>query len=309
MPTDPSVLYGAELVTVPYVSVPEFKVEPTFLQLDNLVSGSVSASANDAELNNKLIQASQWASDTANMPLHGHYVSEPKNLYVTKDGTLSWHPSHNPVQLITALSWAVVLGAPSTFTAITDLTGQWITGQAQVEVPFAPMSSGWNAIQLGPPASSRIRTIWQYLAGFANTTLASVANINDTTITVVDPTGFIGGTTGLFPGTRFRIWTPGAEEACTVASTYVVGSPTVPLVSALSKAHAVGDNASALPSTLKLAVTNYACALLSHPDTAAEDQFPDSRSQLTTRADDARKAGTGLVAEAYRLLRSYMRVR
>lgn len=302
MPTDPSVLYGAELVTVPYVSVPEFKVEPTFLQLDNLVSGSIVPAAQDAELNNKLIQASQWATDTANMPLHGHYVVQNATMYVTKDGTLNWHPAHNPVQTVTALSWAVVLGAPSTFTPITDLTGVWITGQAQVEVPFAPMSSGWNAIQLGPPASSRIRTIWTMIAGYANTTLAVLSNINDTTITVADPTGLVSGS-------RFRIWTPGAEEAATVASTYVVGSPTVPLVSALTKAHAVGDNVSAMPSTLKLAVVNYASALLSHPDTAAEDQFPDSKSQLTTRADDARKAGTGLVAEAYRLLRSYMRVR
>src|SRR5256885_10959209 len=104
--SDPSSLYGAELVSVPYVSTAAFKAYPTYAELDNLVVGAISAAANLAQLNDMLIMSSQWATDTCNMPLHAHIKVENTRLRVQRDGSLSWHPQHNPVRLVTALSYA-----------------------------------------------------------------------------------------------------------------------------------------------------------------------------------------------------------
>jgi hypothetical protein len=83
----------------------------------------------------------------------------------------------------------------------------------------------------------------------------------------------------------------------------------VPLNAPLVNAHAAGVTVSAIPSSIQLAVVYYTCALLMRPDARAEDQFPDTRTGITTRSEDARRDGTGLVAEAYRQMRSYSRVR
>lgn len=300
--TNPPSNFGAELVTVPYVTTATFAAYPSYAELDNLVTGIISQSANLAELNNELIRASQWATDQANVPLHAHIKVENKVLRCQPNGSISFHPAHNPVKLVTALQYAWDLTAvPVT---VADLTGQWIEESAQVNLAFPAMSTSLNNIQFGPPAgtSSPLYTTWTYQAGYVNTTLAASSLANATSVTVTDPTGIV-------PGDRLRVWEPGVEEACTVGAAYVTGSTTVPLVSGLTNAHVAGAGLSAIPGSIQLAVIYYTCALLMRPDSRTEDQFPDARTGITTRSEDARRDGSGLISEAYRQIRSYMRVR
>lgn len=304
--SDPSNLYGAELVTVPYVSVASFAAFPSYAELDNLVTGVISASANNAQLNDLLIQSSQWALDQINMPVHGVVHTENVKMRPQRNGSLSWHPSRNPVRSIIGMQYCYDgnFGASGSVQIVTDFTGVWIEEDTQVNLPFAAMGGTLNGLQFGPPGGwqSEIYSTWTYHAGFPHALLAASTIVGAQVITVTDPTAIV-------PGSRLRIWEPGVEEACTVAASYAVGSTTVPLNSPLVNAHASAVTVSAIPSTVQLAVVYYTCALLMRPDSRAEDQWPDTRTGITTRSEDTRKDGTGLVAEAYRQLRSYGRVR
>lgn len=304
--SDPSALYGAELVTLPYVTPASFAAYPSYAELDNLVTGVITAAANNAQLNNMLVQSSQWVTDQANVPLHAHNKAENKLMRVASNGSLSWHPAHNPVKLVTGLqySWSGNFGATGSVQTVTDFTGVWIEESAQVNLPFAAMNGTMNGLQFGPVGGwqSPLYTSWAYQAGFPNALLAASTSAGAQVLTVTDPTGIV-------PGDRLRIWEPGVEEAVTVAASYGVGSTTVPLNSPMTNAHTTIAGVSAMPSSIMLAVVYYTCALLMRPDSRAEDQWPDTRTGITTRSEDARKDGTGMVAEAYRQIRSYQRVR
>jgi hypothetical protein len=63
-----------------------------------------------------------------------------------------------------------------------------------------------------------------------------------------------------------------------------------------------------MPAEARTAIAQYATALLMRPDTAAEDQFPNTQLASNTRRNDPQD-GSGLIAEAARTLSSYGRVR
>ena len=290
------------MTTVPYLTTATFKAYPTYLDLQNLVSGDSNAAHQDAELYNMLLRATNWAIGQCNQPLHAHARTENRRLRPDRQGRLKWHPSDNPVKQLTALSYGYL---PNALTAVADLTGVWIESDRQIVFPLAPLSPQWGALQFGPPpGQAEVYTTWTYVAGYVVTTLAGAANAGLSSLTVKDPTGIVAGDT-------LRIWEPGVEEAVTVAGSYIAGSTTVPLTANLANSHTSGAGISQLPADAQQAVVNYTCALLLRPDTTKEDAFPDANVSVSTRTDDSRKDGTGLVAEAIRLLRDggYGRVR
>jgi hypothetical protein len=288
------------LPTVPYLTVATFKAYPTYLDLQNLRSGDTVLADQDAELYNILLRASSWAVSHCNQPLHAHTMTQNKRLRPDRSGRLKWHPDHNPVKQVTALSYGY---RPNQMQAITDLTGIWVEDDRQIVADVAPLGVAFGALQFGPPSwSSEVYTTWIFWAGYVTTTLANSPTQAATSVQVTDPTAVIAGDV-------LRIWEPGSEESITVANTYVPGSTTVPLTAGLAHAHTTGAGISQLPADAQQAVVNYAVALLLRPDTAKDDAFPDAPVQPTTRDEDSRKDGSGLVAEAIRLLRPYRRVR
>jgi len=287
-------------LTTPYLTVATFKAYPTYLDLQNLVSGDAVLAHQDDELNNILLRASAWALGVCNQPLHAHSNTQNVRLRPDRQGRLKWHPADNPVKKITGLSYGYQPGA---LQAVTDLTSQWIEDDSQVIIQFGPLSPQFGAIQFGPPPGSvEVYTTWTYLAGYVVTTLTATTIVGATSLQVADPTGIL-------PGDVLRIWEPGFDEAVTVADTYVAGSTTVPLAAGTANPHIVGAGISQLPADAQQAVVNYAVALLLRPDTSKDDAFPDAPVPVSTRTDDSRKDGSGLVAEAIRLLRPYGRVR
>jgi hypothetical protein len=288
------------LPTTPYLTVPTFKAYPTYLDLQNLRSGDTVLADQDAELTNILLRASVWAVGHCNQPLHAHSTTQNLRLRPDRSGRLKWHPAHNPVKQVTALSYGYY---PNQMQAITDLTGIWIEDDRQIIADVAPLSVGFNALQFGPPSwSSEVYTTWTYLAAYVTTTLANNPTQGATSLQVTDPTGVIAGDV-------LRIWEPGVEEPVIVANTYVPGSTTVPLTTGLTHPHTAAAGISQLPADAQQAIVNYAVALLLRPDTSKDDAFPDAPVQPSTREEDSRKDGSGLVAEAIRLLRPYRRTR
>jgi hypothetical protein len=289
-------------ITVPYVTVASFRASPTFLDSKTLNVGSVAAADQDAELYNQLLKASSWASNTVcNMPLHAHANSENLRLRPDRNGLIKFLASDAPVRAVTAFSYGYNPGAGN-LRAVTDLTSQWIEGDAQVVFSFGLGSAGFNSLQFGPAYGSELFTTWGYVAGFANTTLTNAPIAGASSLLVKDPTG-------IYAGDTLRIWEPGKEEAVTVGPAYVAGATTLPLTAPLINAHTIGAGISGFPPDILQAVTNYAVALLMRPDSMAEDQFPDNAPPATARARDPRKNAGGLVAEALSLLRSYVRPR
>jgi hypothetical protein len=125
--------------------------------------------------------------------------------------------------------------------------------------------------------------------------------------------------TGIQPGGQYRIWEPGVEETITISPSWmppptaVPPNTPIPTVVTLAQptlfAHTTGQDVSAMPAEMRLAVINYAVSQLMRPDTAAEDAYPDTHHAAGTRQSDSRQDGSGLVTEAERILDRYRRIR
>jgi hypothetical protein len=292
-------------VITPYVSAAAFKAHPTYLDLDGLRVGSPDPADQTAELVNILLQASAWADNQCNQPLGAHLKVQKFRQRLDRYGRLLVHADDNPVAAVTGLSWGY---SPSALTAVTDLSGVWIEDGRQIVItlpgPSIPSSAG---LQFGGPVGEMYVEML-YVAGFVATVLQADALAGATSLTVADPAG-------ITPGGQYRIWEPGAEETVTVSSAWTPPAVNVPAVATAVSlaaptqyAHAVGHDVSGMPAEARTAIAQYATALLMRPDTAAEDQFPNTQLASNTRRNDPQD-GSGLIAEAARTLSSYGRVR
>lgn len=286
------------MLTQPYLTVAEFRAHPTFLDSNNLRTGQGQLQQ-DAALFNILLEASEWADDKVDMPLGAHLRTENTRMTPDRTGRLRYHPEHAPV--ITVLGMGV--GAtPDTIGAQAD-PQVWTENDGRIIVAFAPSSGqGMSSLQFGAPAVGQEQLVsWTYVAGFPSTQLAASALVGDQTLDVVDAIGITAGTV-------LRLWTPGLEEAVTVAS---LAGDVLTLSRPLANAHATGDTCSALPSTARQAVINYATFLLMRPSSTAEQITSGNAPSSSSTSGDARRTGrsTYLYDEACKLLKSYKRIR
>lgn len=293
--------------TVPYVTVAEFTAHPTFLDLDNLRVGDSAITDQQDALNELLLKASSWARDTCDQPLHAHVLTEQRRLAADRYGRVKFTPAHGPVRQVTGLSYGSTIG---TLTALTAPVA-WIDGtghepQNAVTVELSgPQAGAWvGSLQFGGPVpGGQLYVRWTTVCGYSNTTVATDTTAAATALPLAD-------VTGVQPGDTLRICDPGSEEAITVADTWnpTTGPASIPLTGGLVSAHKAAAGVSAIPGDAKLAVINYTAALLLRPDSGSGDPFADAPVSPTTRNADPRRSGTGLVAEARRLLTSFGRV-
>lgn len=293
--------------SIPYVSAAAFKAHPTYLDLDDLRSGSNLDSDQTAELVNLLLMASDWADNRANQNLGAHVVTQNCRARFDRNGNLKISAENTPV--ISVLS----VGYGWTPTALTTISAAsaWIEDGRNIVIPLGGGGGAWSgSLQFGSPvAGGEVFVQLVYVAGWVATQSPVASLAGASTLTVADPTGIL-------PGQSYRIWDPGAEEDVTVSPTWTPPAATVPIVPAsvtlatpTVSAHAAGHDFSGMPSDMRLAVTNYAVSALMRPDTAHEDSYPDTRLSPGTRQRDPRQDGSGLVAEAERILSRYQRVR
>ncbi|MEE1838208.1 hypothetical protein [Streptomyces sp. SP17KL33] len=282
------------MAATPYVTAAEFTAHPTFLDLDGLRSGVSSADAQTAELVNILLKASAWADGHCNQPLAAHQVQLRTQGRIDRDGNLVLFPADRPVLSVDAVSYG------STFTNMTTALAP-VARVNRDQTILIPV--GRSAALSG----GRVYVDLTYTAGWVSTILAADAFEDASSLTVADPTGIL-------PGASYRLWEPGAEETVTVASSYIpppVTAPpaptAVPLASPTLFAHNEGSGWSGMPADMRLAVVNYGVSLLMRPDTTAEDSYPDTSLSSSTRKNDSRRDGSGLVKEAERILNSYAR--
>jgi hypothetical protein len=280
------------MAATPYVTAAEFTAHPTYLDLETLRSGVMDPAAQTAELTNVLLMASGWADNECNQPLGAHRVDLSTQGRIDQDGNLIVFPSDRPVLSVAAVSYG------STFSRMSYLAAP-VARVDKNQTIYIPVG--------GVATRGRVWVDITYTAGWVSTLLAADASSGATSLTVADPTGIL-------PGASHRLWEPGSEETVTVSPTWIppaattLPAPTaVPLAAPTVFAHTKGSGWSGMPADMRLAIVNYTVGQLMRPDTAAEDSYPDTSLSPATRQQDSRKDGSGLVAEAERILGSYAR--
>ena len=243
------------IFSTPYLTVNEYKNAPTSIDLNNLVYSSQDPDVQDSELANTIARASSWIDTYCNQVLAATVETETQRSRISADGTIRLHPRYNPIIALLSFQY----GNPNTqLQTIPDCSIAWIEDQSIV-MPYAQAAMTWSSqgpLQFGFPSSPRIEVYcqYQYIAGYANTTIVS-ATATQTTLTVADATG-------INIGTQLKIYDGMYSEFVTVASTYTFGSTTIPLVTPLVNSHTSGVSISALPPAVKEAAILVTTAFL-----------------------------------------------
>jgi hypothetical protein len=241
----------------PYLTLAEYQNAPTAIDTSNLIEGGTQAQQN-AALTEIIGRASSWI-DTfccgAQGSLCATLDSEVGRVVADKWGRWIVKPRYWPVLEVRSFA---VGSDPSTVTAVT-LTPQntWIEEQGfQVGGAYGLTTSA-GPLEFGRTGypGQTCFAAWQYVNGWANTTLAASAAQSATSIELVS-------TVGVYPGSSFQIYDAPNDETVTVAATYVEGDATVPLAAPLASAHSAGISVSALPPAIKQAAILLTSALI-----------------------------------------------
>jgi hypothetical protein len=295
-------LYGSttQAYSTPYLTVGEYKQAPTSIDYDNLVTSSSDPDVQDAELANVIARASSWIDGFCNQVLAATVETEQQRVRLRPDGFLAIHPNFDPLIALTSLSFGIT---PSQMVSFPDVSVGWLEDHSII-IPYTAANISYSSqgpLQFGMPAIPRAPVFckYTYIAGYANTTISVLANAGSTSLTVKSGAGIIAGSS-------LTIYDGKETEVVTVASNYVFGSTTVPLVNATSYTHAAGDAISALPPAVKqaaiLATTAY---LKSRGDYALVMQATNSAGQVS----DNTNSGNYDFSLARELLRPFVRVR
>lgn len=287
----------------PFVTPAAFKAHPTFIDVNNLRSGSTVAADQTAELYNVLLMASEQVENFCNQPIQAHLQTDYARCWADRRGRLMLHADHGPVRQLLSYSYASTLGSS---TSVSLPTCQ-IENNRQIVVELGGGSSSFvGALQFGaPPSTVELYTTWTYVAGYANASLLNSPSQGATSITVSNPTG-------IFAGDTLRIWEPGAEESVVVASSWAgqnsipYTSAAIPLVSGLAHPHVAGAGVSGFGADLHLATIYFAIDGLQRYGTDSS-RWPGAKVKAATgkRVEDA----SAWEQKAMRLLLTYRDVR
>jgi hypothetical protein len=227
----------------PYLTVAEYKNAPTAIDIDNLVVNG-NAQAQDNELARVILRASSYMDEYFNQNLVATQNVETQRVRMNGEGYISLHPFHNPIVSLEAFLYGAT---PNQLYALGDCSTAWFEDQ-QIIIPVSNLLSTWTSqgpLQFGIPSNgNRIFVKYTYVAGFANTTIATAASAGATSITVDDGTGIVAGQ-------MLRIYDTQYTEIVYVASTYTYGSKTVPITTALVYSHQAGIAIGNLPNAIK----------------------------------------------------------
>jgi hypothetical protein len=289
------------MLTIPFVTVASFRAHPTYLDTNNLRSGSSVQADQDAELFNCLLIASAQVENFCNQPIQAHIQTDYDRTFIDRHGRLKHKAEDGPVRLLQSYTYA------TTLTQVTSVGTPVfrVESDTQIIVEPAGQNSSWTgALQFNAPATTwELYTSWTYVAGYANTTMAS-CGLGATSITVSNPTG-------IFAGDILRIWEPGKEESVVVGAGWA-GQNTTPFtpvaipISATAFAHATTSGVTGFDQNLALATMYYAVDGLQRYGTSSAN-WPGAKVKSATgkKTEDA----SAWEQKAMRALLTYRRSR
>jgi hypothetical protein len=231
---------------IPYLTRGEYLVEPTGVDVSQLVPGG-SEFDNGAALDMQIASASSYADALCFQVLAATLDVQVGEYRIHGDGTIRVPVDYTPLVEVTNVN----LGSNAAgMAALTDLSGLWIQRKT-VRIPTAgralSASPGSFMSQAAGAASGYLLAQVSYVNGYANTTIAG-------DVAAAAQSLVVDSALGIFPGLTLTIYDGAATETVTVAASYVQGSTTVPLLAPLLKAHVDGTAVSALPRAIKQAV-------------------------------------------------------
>lgn len=223
-----------------YVTVAEYKAQPTGLRLNNLVPGGTQAEQ-DAELARLIADASAYLDNVANQPLHATTTTLAGRAKVDADGLLVLHAQQDRVKTLDALAWGPV---PQQVNTVTVPQQPWIE-ENRLRVPLTGGSFVGGLSGLATPRPGRVYVRWTYTAGWVTTVLATDAAAGVSTVTVADAAGIVAGDV-------LRLTDGATVQQVTVTS---VSGATVTLDTATTQAFPAGSGLSEVPGDMREATT------------------------------------------------------
>jgi hypothetical protein len=293
--------YGntTQLLTVPYLTLDEYKAAPTAIDLDNLVFDSQDPDVQDNELRNVIARASSWMDTYCNQVLGATVETEQQRSRYSTDGSIRFHPRFSPIVALLDFNY----GYPTNMASLGDCSIAWIEDQ-EIIIPNAQLGTwtsqgplSFGSFNGGP--GNQLFLNYTYVAGYTNTTVAVASAIGATSLTVENGTGIIAGQMlTLYDGMN--------TELVTVASTYTFGSTTVPITRPLVNAHAVGSSLSALPPAIKEAAILVTTAMLKVRGDSSMTMAVTTQPTMATPGSDRFSDEMRIAAD---ILDTYKRVR
>lgn len=237
----------------PYITAAEYSNAPTAMDTSNLISGG-SAPAQLTALTETIGRASSWV-DQFTCGAWGTLCAtqnvETGRVWGSRDGTLRIHPKYWPILSVDAFSYAPLgnqyqsaTGFTNTQASVTPSGNVWIEPQEFIVAPYGSLGVGLGAAY--GISTQEYTCQYTYTNGWPNTSIAASVAAGSASISVAVATG-------LYPGTMLTIYDLPNDEPVTVASTYTIGSTTVPLTSALQYPHATTATVTNLPPAIKQA--------------------------------------------------------
>jgi hypothetical protein len=280
-----------------YLTIAEYKNAPTSIDFDNLVVGG-NANAQDAELANVIMRASSYMDAHLNRNLTATTYVETQRTRMTSEGFIALHPDNAPVVQLSDFQYG---SNPLNLITLPDCSQTWFENQ-QIIIPLSQLSTSYSS--QGPLAfgggfpRQQIFMKYTYVAGYVNTRIVT-ATATQSTLTVRSGAGIIAGQI-------LHIYDGALSEDVTVASTYVNGSTTVPLTTALVSTHAAGVAIGNMPMTIKQACILITTAFIKmRGDNSMTMQITTSP---TANVDGAQRYG-GDIASALEMIKLYSRIR
>lgn len=231
----------------PYLTYDEWVTAPTAIDTSDLLPNGTPTQQQQL-VQNKIEGASSWVDRICHQVLAATVDTHRGRYLVNQWGTVKIPLPRKPVLEVLA----VLAGhSPSVMTPLTSLVDIDIGVYGVIEVPIQNVPYA----RFGSGGSRPIVQVI-YINGFPNTTTTADAAIHATSLLVTSGLG-------IYPGTVLSVYDTIADnEHVTVASTYVAGSLTVPLVAPTAYAHAAGVSVSNLPPTVKEAAILLTSALI-----------------------------------------------
>jgi hypothetical protein len=280
-----------------YLTIAEYKNAPTSIDFDNLVVGG-NAQAQDAELANVIMRASSYMDAHLNRNLTATTYVETQRTRMTSEGFIALHPDNAPVVQLSDFQYG---SNPLNLITLPDCSQTWFENQ-QIIIPLSQLSTSYSS--QGPLAfgggfpRQQIFMKYTYVAGYVNTRIVT-ATATQSTLTVRSGAGIIAGQI-------LHIYDGALSEDVTVASTYVNGSTTVPLTTALVSTHSAGVAIGNMPMTIKQACILITTAFIKmRGDNSMTMQITTSP---TANVDASQRYG-GDIASALEMIALYRRIR
>lgn len=270
-------------VTIPYLTVVEFRAAVTADDVSNLVPGDTQA-AQDEALAQKIWQASSWANLYCNQDLAATVNVEHRRVSSSRDGEMIVNTKYWPILEIRDVQ---IGSAPNMYTPMTDLSGIQIDLKQFTVTPTWGSGISSGPLQFGATpgyGSGRLFVRYSYVNGWPTTTLAASCLLGASSVQVADATGIYGGTAAIQaslttpPATILTVYDGASTENLSVAAVTGTGPYTLTLNGVTQFAHTLPSPAgpsapaqqlSALPPAIKDAIVMLTSSLIRERGTEA----------------------------------------